>query len=149
LTASNRSRIAASGLAVLATAGLAWFPGFHEETGESGSEIEIKPFPSRMACHRVYAALLISSMLMLVSIIWQHTAAVAATTMVKQLGGLETDIGVITMILGWAAVVLLFLATIMLDIMIRSLSLLDELADVGDFEDGNGEIYISFRARTL
>ena len=69
--------------------------------------------------------------------------------MVKQLGGLETDIGVITMILGWAAVVLLFLATIMLDIMIRSLSLLDELADVGDFEDGNGEIYISFRARTL
>ncbi|KAK2759832.1 hypothetical protein FQN54_002566 [Arachnomyces sp. PD_36] len=110
---------------------LATFPGWHEETDASGSEHEVKPFPSRPVSQAALALIFIASVFILVSVLWQHTASVAASTIAQDLGNgsVRSGVGASSMILGWFGFGLLVVVTILLLVMILSIRLLNELTD--------------------
>lgn len=110
---------------------LATFPGWHEETDENGSERDVKPFPSRPLSRIALAALTLASLLALVSMMWQHTASVAAATTAQDMayGEVKTHVGAIAMALGWIGLAFLAIPAIGLLVMILSITLLDRLTD--------------------
>lgn len=82
---------------------LATFPGWHEEVDASGSEKEVKPFPSRPVSQAALALIFVSSVFILVSVLWQHTASVAASTVAQDMGNgsVKSGVGSSAMVLGW------------------------------------------------
>ena len=129
--ANSRRSIIAIVLAFLTFILLATFPGWHEETSGDGSEREVKPFPSRPVSQVALATIFIASVFVLVSVMWQHTAAVAASTIAQDLGNgsVKSGVGTSAMVLGWFGFGLLVVVTIGLLVMILSISLLDKLTD--------------------
>lgn len=113
---------------------LATFPGWHEEVDERGSERDVKPFPSRPVSQIALALIFVASVFVLVSVLWQHTASVAASTIAQDLGNgsVKSGVGTSAMILGWFGFALLIIVTIGLLVMILSISLLDRLTDDRD-----------------
>lgn len=111
---------------------LATFPGWHEEHDAStGDDIDIKPFPSRPVSQVALALIFIASVFVLVSVLWQHTASVAAAQIAQDFGNgaVLSGVGTAAMVLGWFAFALLLLVTIGLLVMILSIHLLDRLTD--------------------
>lgn len=110
---------------------LATFPGWHEEVTGDGSEREVKPFPSRAVSQVALATIFVASVFILVSIMWQHTAAVAASTIVQDLGNgsVKSGVGTTAMILGWFGFGLLVVVTLGLLVMILSIRLFEGLTD--------------------
>ncbi|KAJ5469672.1 hypothetical protein N7539_009290 [Penicillium diatomitis] len=110
---------------------LATFPGWHEEPDESGSAVEVKPFPSRPVSQAALALIFVSSVFVLVSVLWQHTASVAASTIAQDFGNsvVKSGVGTSAMVLGWFGFVLLVIVTIGLLMMILSISMLRKLTD--------------------
>jgi len=107
---------------------LATFPGWHEEEDASGSEREVKPFPSRPVSQIALAIIFISSIFVLVSVLWQHTASVAASVIAQDFGNgsVLSGVGTTAMVLGWFSFALLIIVTIGLLVMILSISVLSE-----------------------
>lgn len=66
---------------------------------------------------------------MLVSVLWQHTASVAASTIAQDFGNgaVKSGVGTSAMILGWFGFSLLIIVTIGLLVMLLSMSVLDKL----------------------
>lgn len=93
---------------------LATFPGWHTSTGADGSEHEVKPFPSRAVSQVALATIFIASVFVLVSVMWQHTAAVAASTIAQDLGNgsVRSGVGTAAMVLGWFGFGLLVVVTL-------------------------------------
>jgi hypothetical protein len=110
---------------------LATFPGWHTSTGSDGSEHEVKPFPSRPVSQVALATIFIASVFVLVSVMWQHTAAVAASTIAQDLGNgsVKSGVGTTAMVFGWLGFGLLVIVTLGLLVMILSIQLLDRLTD--------------------
>ncbi|KAH2567110.1 hypothetical protein KXV42_000728 [Aspergillus fumigatus] len=110
---------------------LATFPGWHEEIDSTGSEGEVKPFPSRPVSQAALALIFVASVFVLVSVLWQHTASVAATTIAQDMGNgsVKSGVGTSAMVLGWFGFVLLVVVTIGLLVMILSIKLLKQLTD--------------------
>ncbi|KAI9666355.1 MAG: hypothetical protein M1821_004291 [Bathelium mastoideum] len=111
---------------------LATFPGWHEETdARTGSDVDIKPFPSRPVSQIALALIFVSSVFVLVSVLWQHTASVAAAQVAQDLGNgsVKSGVGTSAMVLGWFGFGLLVVVTIGLLVMILSIRMLDKLAD--------------------
>ncbi|KAF2261006.1 membrane fusion mating protein FIG1 [Lojkania enalia] len=111
---------------------LATFPGWHEERDRvTGSDVEVKPFPSRPVSQVALALIFISSIFVLVSVLWQHTASVAAATVAQDLGNgsVKSGVGTSAMVLGWFGFALLIIVTIGLLVMILSIIVLDRLTD--------------------
>ncbi|EAW09496.1 Fig1 domain-containing protein [Aspergillus clavatus NRRL 1] len=118
-------------LAFLCFVLLATFPGWHEEIDASGSEAEVKPIPSRPVSQVALALTFIASVFVLVSVLWQHTASVAATTIAQDMGNgsVKSGVGSSAMVLGWFGFVLLVIVTIGLLVMILSAKLIAQLTD--------------------
>lgn len=111
---------------------LATFPGWHEEADpRTGSDVDVKPFPSRPVSQVALALIFIASIFVLVSVLWQHTASVAASQIAKDLGNgsVKSGVGVTAMILGWFGFGLLVVVTIGLLVMILSIQLINKLTD--------------------
>ena len=110
---------------------LATFPGWHTTASSDGSEHEVKPFPSRPVSQVALATIFIASVFVLVSVLWQHTAAVAASTIAQDLGNgsVKSGVGTTAMVLGWFGFGLLVIVTLGLLVMILSIQLLDKLTD--------------------
>jgi len=110
---------------------LATFPGWHEETDFEGSEREVKPFPSRAVSQVALAIIFVASIFVLVSVLWQHTASVAASTIVQDFGNgsVRSGVGTTAMVLGWFSFALLIIVTIGLLVMILSINVLRELTE--------------------
>ncbi|KIV96333.1 hypothetical protein PV10_00214 [Exophiala mesophila] len=110
---------------------LATFPGWHTTVGHDGSEQEVRPFPPRAVSQVALATIFIASVFILVSVMWQHTAAVAATAVAQDLGNgsVKAGIGTAAMVLGWFGFGLLVVVTLGLLVMILSIQLLDRLTD--------------------
>lgn len=123
--------IAAVALAFITICLLLTFPGWHNEVDDNGSDREVKPFPSRPVSLIALAAATLGAMLALVSMIWQHTASVAAATTAQDLGygTIKSAVGATTLALGWVGFALLALAAIGLLVMILSIRILDQLTD--------------------
>jgi len=125
-------RIVAIILAFVTFLLLATFPGWHEEhDGRTGSEIDVKPFPSRPVSQVALALIFIASIFILVSVLWQHTASVAAAQVAQDFGNgsVLSGVGTTAMVLGWVAFAIFVLVTIGLLVMILSIHLLDRLTD--------------------
>lgn len=116
---------------------LATFPGWHEELDERGSEANVKSFPSRPVSQVALALIFVASVFVLVSVLWQHTASVAASTIAQDLenGSVKSGVGASAMILGWFGFALLIIVTIGLLVMILSISLLDRLDPLDPLTD--------------
>jgi hypothetical protein len=110
---------------------LASFPRWHEEDDQNGSEREVKPFPSRLLSQSALAVLTLAALLVFVSVFWQHIASSGAVTMVQSLsyGALKGKLGVVTVVLGWCAVVLDALSAVGILIMILSISILADVLE--------------------
>jgi hypothetical protein len=111
---------------------LSTFPGWHSEYSETGSETEVKPFPSRRVLHLAAACLGISTMFSGISVLWQHIAAVAVATSTTTLirGAVKSHVGTAGMALAWAATFLLAIPMLRLLVKIYSIRVLDMLAAV-------------------
>ncbi|TVY15671.1 hypothetical protein LARI1_G004965 [Lachnellula arida] len=107
---------------------LATFPGWHEEEDSGGSEREVKPFPSRPVSQIALAIIFIASIFVLVSVLWQHTASVAASIIAQDMGNgsVRSGVGTTAMVLGWFGFALLIIVTIGLLVMILSIRVLAE-----------------------
>jgi len=91
----------------------------------------VKPFPSRAVCQVALALIFVASVFVLVSVLWQHTASVAASTIAQDLGNgsVLSGVGTTAMVLGWVGFALLIIVTIGLLVMILSLGLIADLTD--------------------
>jgi len=109
---------------------LATFPGWHEEEDSEGSERDVKPFPSRPVSQIALAIIFISSIFVLVSVLWQHTASVAASVIAQDFGNgsVRSGVGTDAMVLGWFSFALLIVVTIGLLVMILSIRVLSDMA---------------------
>ncbi|KAI9902044.1 hypothetical protein N3K66_003861 [Trichothecium roseum] len=109
---------------------LATFPGWHEETDSEGSERDVKPFPSRAVSQVALAIIFIASVFVLVSVLWQHTASVAASVIAQDFGNgvVKSGVGTSAMVMGWFSFTLLIIVTIGLVVMILSISVLRRMA---------------------
>lgn len=107
---------------------LATFPGWHEERSD-GEEVQVKPFPSRPVSQAALALIFIASVFVLVSVLWQHTASVAASQVAQDLGNgsVKSGVGTTAMVLGWFSFGLLVVVTIGLLVMILSINLVRNL----------------------
>ncbi|KAK4557013.1 hypothetical protein LTR86_005994 [Recurvomyces mirabilis] len=118
--------------AVLCFVGLATFPGWHDEVDErTGSEIEVKPFPSRNVAKICLFASGLATLLALTAALWQHIAAAAAASMVEEAtgNGVSGHVGAAAAALAWLGFGLSGLATIGIAVMIYSISVLDRMTD--------------------
>ncbi|KFA72880.1 hypothetical protein S40288_02161 [Stachybotrys chartarum IBT 40288] len=108
---------------------LATFPGWHEEEDSDGSDREVKPFPSRAVSQVALAIIFIASIFILVSVLWQHTASVAASIIAQDFGNgsVRSGVGTSAMVLGWFSFSLLIIVTIGLLVMILSISVLSAM----------------------
>ncbi|PGH07631.1 hypothetical protein GX51_01640 [Blastomyces parvus] len=110
---------------------LATFPNWHSEVDSESSEVEVKPFPSRLVSRVATGFVALASLLTFVSVFWQHISSTASVTMHQELyyGVVKSSTGVIAMVFGWGGVLTSFLVVIGLVIMILSLSLIMRLSD--------------------
>ena len=131
LTCSSSLSIIAIIFAFVCFLLLATFPGWHEEEDSEGSEREVKPFPSRPVSQVALSIIFIASVFVLVSVLWQHTASVAASIIAQDLGNgsVMSGIGSSAMVLGWFSFTLLIIVTIGLLVMILSIRVLTRLAE--------------------
>jgi hypothetical protein len=109
---------------------LATFPGWHEEEDSEGSERDVKPFPSRPVSQVALAIIFIASIFILVSVLWQHTASVAASTIAQDFGNgsVKSGVGTSAMVMGWFSFTLFIIVTIGLLVMILSIRVLSQMA---------------------
>jgi hypothetical protein len=115
---------------------LATFPGWHVEEDEfTGSEIDIKPFPSRPVSQVALALIFVASIFVLISVLWQHTASVAAAGVAEDFGNgsVKSGVGTTAMVFGWFGFVLFLIVTIGLLVMLLSMSAIARLT--GETED--------------
>ncbi|KAJ5945999.1 Ca2+ regulator and membrane fusion protein Fig1-domain-containing protein [Penicillium verhagenii] len=110
---------------------LATFPGWHTEINDEGSDIEVKPFPSRPVSQAALGIISISFGFSFISVLWQHINSSSTASMVETLtyGTVSGHVGTAAMVLGWLAVVLIGFVSLGLLIMIMSISLLDRLSE--------------------
>jgi len=159
-----KDRIIAIVLAFVTFVLLATFPGWHVETNQEGSDVDVKPFPKRAVSQAALAFVFIAAVFVLVrlpisllpasftlfpslsfslrqcfmltyfthqvSVLWQHTASVAAAQIARDFGNgsVMSGVGSTAMILGWFGFALLVIVTIGLVVMILTVRLLNDLA---------------------
>lgn len=73
----------------------------------------------------------VAAVFVLVSVLWQHTASVGASTIAQDLGNgsVKSGVGTSAMVLGWFGFALMVIVTIGLLVMILNLRLLRQLTD--------------------
>ncbi|KAJ4409932.1 hypothetical protein N0V91_002408 [Didymella pomorum] len=111
---------------------LSTFPGWHEARDErTGSDVDVKPFPSRPVSQAALACCFVAATLLLVSSLWQHVGAVGAAAMADAafFGNVKTAIGSTAMLLSWIGFAVAAVSTIALLVMIISIIILDKLTD--------------------
>lgn len=112
------------------------FPRWHKASRENGGTTDIRPFPTRLVAQLALFLGFVASVLSLVSVVWQHSAAVAFSVAVEGLGDgiIRSRIGTLSAILSWTAVSLTALVTLSLSVTILSIGILDRLGDGADNE---------------
>ena len=117
-------------LAGLAFVGLATFPGWVEEHDETtGSDIDVKPFPSRAVSQAIAFVLLMASLLILMSCLWQHVAAASVVTTVSSMSQqrIAGHVGAVAAVLVWLSLTLVVFTFLGILVMIISIYMLDLL----------------------
>ena len=97
----------------------------------TGSDVDVKPFPSRPVSEVALSCAFVGAMLNLVASLWQHVGSVGAAAMAETVhyGNVKSSIGTAAMAMGWVGFLFMALAAIALIIMILSIIVLDRLTD--------------------
>lgn len=114
---------------------LGTFPGWHEERDPvTGSDVDIKPFPSRPVSQVALSNAFVAAVLLLTASLWQHVGAVGAATMVEtaNFGNVKAQIGAGAMAMIWISFTFEIIISIGLVTMILSIIVLDRLTDDQD-----------------
>lgn len=109
---------------------LSAFPGWHETRDErTGSDIDMKPFPSRPIAQAALACSFVAAVLLLVSSLWQRLGAVGAAAMADAayFGNVKTAVGATSMLMAWISFGIASISTISLLMMIIAIVVLDRL----------------------
>ena len=120
-------------LAFLSMVLLSTFPNWHQERDEhTGSDVAVKPFPSRPISQAAMTQTFAATILLLVASLWQHIGSVGAAAMMQSAsyGNVRTDIGTSAMVMAWAGFTIEACVTIGLVVMILSIIILDRLTDM-------------------
>jgi hypothetical protein len=135
---ANLYRIIAIIFAFICLLLLATFPGWYEEEDSKGSEREVRPFPSRPVSQIALAIIFIASIFVLVSVLWQYAASVAASIIAQDFGNgsVLSGVGTSAIVMGWFSFTLLIIVTIGLLVMILSIRVLASTMDRGRREAG-------------
>lgn len=126
------SRLGSVGLALLALILFNTFPGWHEERDiTTGSDIDVKPFPSRPVLMACLACTGLASLFTFTSALWQHTAAATAATVLETsaVSLIKGSVGSVGTVLAWLIFgiwIITFIATL---VMYLSVLLLARLTD--------------------
>jgi hypothetical protein len=112
---------------------MATFPGWHEEHDAiTGSDIDIKPFPSRPVFKGVLLALSVASLLLLISALWQHVAAASVVAIISNTAqghNVVGNVGAASIGLVWLSFALAMIAFQGALYEMLSIHLLDRLTD--------------------
>ena len=111
---------------------LATFPGWHAERDPvTGSDVDVKPFPSRPVSQVALACTFVASVLLLIASLWQHIGAVGAAAMAvsANYGNVKTVIGAGAMSVSWIGFTLTTIVTSGLLVIFVSIINLDRLTD--------------------
>ncbi|KAJ4301000.1 hypothetical protein N0V90_003089 [Kalmusia sp. IMI 367209] len=109
---------------------LGTFPGWSEEA-TGGSDVDVKPFPSRPVSQVALSCAAVAAILSLIAGLWQHVGSVGAAAMAEMAnyGNVKADIGTGAVAMGWAGVFITTMPAIGLFVMIMSIIVLDRLTD--------------------
>lgn len=132
---ADKDRILSVVFTSVTMAGLATFPGWHEETDqETGSMVALKPFPSRQVSGVCAVCMILSTLFSLTAAIWQHVAATSSASVIEYAfdKGWDTEVGSIAAGLVWASFFMNAIVMIGLIVMIYSISLLSRLTYTDD-----------------
>ncbi|CAG8118477.1 unnamed protein product [Penicillium salamii] len=102
------------------------FPGWHEETDDTGSEREVRPFPSRPLMQLSLVSSILGFAFGFISLLWQHINSSSTATMAEILtyGAVEGHIGTAAMALGWVSVFAVSMTSMGILVEILSMSLI-------------------------
>lgn len=108
---------------------LATFPSWHEEEDSEGSERVVRAIPSRAVSQVALAIIFVASIFILVSVLWQHTASVAASVIAQDFGNgsVKSGVGTSAMVMGWFSFALLIIVTIGLIVTILTISVVHQM----------------------
>lgn len=108
---------------------LATFPSWYEEEDSEGSERIVRAIPSRAVSQVALAIIFVSSIFILVSVLWQHTASVAASVIAQDFGNgaVKSGVGTSAMVMGWFSFALLIIVTIGLIVTILTISVVHQM----------------------
>jgi len=97
----------------------------------TGSEVDVKPFPSRPVSQMALSCAGVSVMLSLIASLWQHVGAVGAAAMAEatNYGNVKSSIGTTAISFGWVGFSFAAIVAFGLLIMILSIIILDRLTD--------------------
>jgi hypothetical protein len=116
----------------MTVAGLASFPGWHEETDrETGSIVDVKLLPSRQVSRICAACITLSTLSSLTAATWQHVAAISSASVVEYAfhKGWNTEVGWVAAGLVWASFFMNAVVMLGLIIMKYLLTVVDDLTD--------------------
>lgn len=116
-------------IAFVCTTLLSTFPGWRAERDyNTGSDVDVKPFPSWPVSQVALAQAFVAAVLLLIAALWQHVGAVGSATMAEtaNYGNVKTSIGTGAMAMAWAGFTIEMCVTIGLLVMILSI-ILDRL----------------------
>lgn len=110
---------------------LATFPGWQDGEFQDGDSMSLKPFPHRFVAQSALALVFVATVFVLVSVLWQHTASVAAAQVAQDFGNgsVRSGVGTSAMVLGWFGFSLFMLVTISLVAYVLSISTLERFSE--------------------
>ncbi|KAI5296452.1 hypothetical protein KEM55_005813 [Ascosphaera atra] len=99
------------------------YPAWHtEESVATG--IQYRRIPSRAVSQVCLSLCFLATVFILVTVLWQHTASVAAAAITRDFGNgsVKSGVGASAMVLGWFGFALMVIVTVGILIMIMSIS---------------------------
>lgn len=126
------SRLGSVGLGLIALMLFYTFPGWHAERDEeTGSEVDVKPFPNRKVTEICCACTGLGTLFTFTSALWQHTASATAATILETsaISIVKAGVGGTATALAWLTFSLWLSIFIGTAVMILSITLLDRLTD--------------------
>lgn len=130
-TSAEIRSIASMFLSIIAIVTLLTFPGWRTIVNDDGEELEMKPFPPRRRMHMSNAIVCAASIFSLISVLWLHVGAVAASATLDLVynGAVDSGVGAVAMTLGWLSLSLQIWVCVMMRVMTISVDLLQNLKD--------------------
>lgn len=118
-------------LSIIVIVTISTFPGWRTIVDDDGEELEMRPFPPRRKMHLSNAIVCAASVFGLISVLWVHVGAVAASATLELVynGAVDSGVGAVAMTLGWLSLGLQILVCMMTRVMIMSIELLQKLKD--------------------